>query len=1321
MTSLDKRLAGLSPEKRALLTQLLQKKRAATAQAQAIPRRPDPGRHPMSYAQQRLWFLDQFEPESPFYNISAALRLIGPLDAEALEQALNEIVARHEVLRANFTTEEGYPVQVVAPERRIPLPVTDLRTRSPQEQNETVQRMAVEEARRPFDLGQDPLLRVQLLRLDQEEYVLLLTMHHIISDGWSTGVLIQELSALYPAFRQGRPNPLPELPIQYADYAAWQQEWLQGKVKERQLAFWRETLGELPGPLQLPFDHPRPPVQTYRGAHHFFSIPQALGEKLMALAKAEDATLFMALLAAFQTLLHRYSGQEQIHVGTPVANRTRVELEPLIGFFVNTLVLPGRFPEGLTYRELLAQVRETALGAFAHQDLPFEMLVEELQPERDMSHTPLFQAMFDLQKAPPERFQVGDLELQLMEVETGTAKFDLLLVVQERKEGLQGIFEYNTDLFQEATIQRMAGHFRTLLEAITADPDQPIASLELLTPEERRRILVEWNDTAHPFPQDRTFHAAFQEQVTRTPHRTAVAFLDQQLSYAELNAKANQLAHFLRRQGVTPDSILALALERSTDMLVAILAILKAGAAYLPLDPTYPPARLQFMLEDAQASILLTQERLVEQLPIAHLQAPVSVVKLDADWPVIAQEPDSNPPELASPDSLAYVIYTSGSTGQPKGVLIQHRSMLHLATALHRIVYDGDDQLRRISLNAPISFDASVQQIVMLTKGYTLDILPNSIRQDSTQLLRFIRERRLDALDCVPSQLKLLLDAGLLDGSGWAPTKVLPGGEAIDPETWQRLRQAPATRFYNMYGPTECTVDSTIAPVHLAGDRPTIGRPVTNAQVFILDKHRQPVPVGVPGELYIGGAGVAKGYLNRPELTAERFVPVEELEFIGQEGRSGGVGSKELGDGATPDPLLMTPSSSRLYRTGDLARYLPDGNIEFLGRADHQIKIRGYRVEPGEIEAVLTRFPQVQEAVVLARTNPAGQKQLVAYFVPMDGAAEDGDTTLHASCFTDETTEAGPEATLAPPSSLVPDLRTFLKEHLPEYMVPAYLVPLERIPLTPNGKLDRRNLPEPDWSQRQLEGTVVPPRTATEEVLAGIWTQVLGVAELSVFDNFFELGGHSLLATQVISRIREAFQVELPLRTLFMAPTIAEQAEQVEIALRNEAGTQAPPIEPVPRDGPMPVSFAQQRLWFLDQLEPDSPFYNIPESVRLQGRLDVSTLEKAFNEIIRRHEILRTTIDTVDGRPVQRIHPEFTLELPVTDLTHLSQEEQEELIPRLAAEEAQKPFKLDRLPLLRARLLRLGPEDHVILLTIHHIIGDDWSTGVLIQEIAVLY
>jgi len=1068
------------------------------------------GELPLSFAQQRLWFLDQLAPGNLFYNIPMAVRLTGELDVEALEQSLNEILRRHEVLRTTFRAEGGKPVQIIAPELPLPLLVEDLSHLPETEREAEADRLVQEEARRPFDLSQGPLLRARLLKLGDEEHIAVVTMHHIISDGWSMEVFIRELAALYEAFSQGRPSPLPELHIQYADFACWQREWLQGEVLERQLAYWKEQLRARPLMLDLPTDRPRPAVQSWRGATERFALPAELSKKLRALSREEGATLFMTLLAAFQTLLYRYTGQEDVSVGTAIANRNRTEIEGLIGFFVNTLVMRTNLSGEPGFREVLKRVREVALGAYAHQDLPFEMLVEALQPERDLSHTPIFQAAFALQNTPMETLELPGLTLSPLDVDSGTAKFDLTLVMAEGPDGLSGAVEYNTDLFDTTTIRRMVGHFQTLLTGIVDDPEQSISHLPLLTEREQQQLLVDWNATALATPTDRCAHELFEDHVARRPEAVAVTFEGQTLTCQELNRRANQLAHYLQKLGVGPEVLVGISTDRSLEMVVGVLGILKAGGAYLPLDPTYPQERLAFMQEDARVSVLLTQSHLLERLGVNRKTQNVkrdtqyairNTICLDTDWEVIAQEPDTNPVSNVTPDNLAYVIYTSGSTGKPKGTMLSHQGLSNLTEAQRRAfdIREGS----RILQFSPLSFDASVWETFMaLANGATLCLGRQEVLASGRELVRMLREERVTNVTLPPSVLSVL------------PTEELPqletvisAGEACSAELVARW--ASGRDFFNAYGPTETTV---CASMYLCADQepegPPIGRPIANTELYVLDKNLQPVPIGVPGELYIGGTGVARGYLNRPELTAERFVPDPFTPSASPPHRKG-----EGGMGA------------RLYKTGDLVRYRTDGNIEFLGRIDHQVKVRGFRIELGEIETVLEQHPGLRESVVIAREDVPGDKRLVAYVVPKDERPK--------------TEDKGP-------SSLVGKLRTFLKEKLPDYMVPSVFVVLEALPLSPSGKVDRQALPAPDGARPALEREYVPPRTPVEKELAEICAELLGVEQVGVYDSFFELGGHSLLATQFISRVREAFDVEVSLRTLFEHPTVAELAERIE-------------------------------------------------------------------------------------------------------------------------------------------------------------------------------
>jgi len=1260
---LARQIAALSVERRQLLLDLLRQQGIDVARLLILPQPRDTNVFPVSFAQERLWFLDQLTAGSAQYNIPSAVRLSGELDVPRLERCLNEIVRRHESLRTTFSTRNDRPVQVIAPALQLSLPVVDLTGWPENEREAEAHRLAAEDARRPFDLGQGPLLRATLLRLTEQDHIALFTMHHIIADGWSMGVLIKELAALYAAEMQGKPSPLPDLFIQYADYAVWQRNWLQGEVLQAQLTFWKEQLADVPPVLELPTDRPRPPAVTYNGATQSFTLDKGLSDALKALCRREGVTLYQLLLAAFQVLLYRYSGQEDICVGSPIANRTRAEIENLIGFFVNTLVLRTDLSGEPSFQEALRRVVKVTQGAYEHQDLPFEMLVEAVQPQRNMSHTPLFQVMFALNNAPVQPLHLPGLTMTELDIHSGTAKFDLTMFMVDDAGRLSGGLEYNTDLFDAETIVRMIGHWQVLLQGIVAHPDQPICMLPLLTDAEKRQILVDWNKTEAEFPCHLTVQQAFEMQVERTPDAPAVVYEGHSLSYRQLNCRANQVAHYLQRLGVGPETLVGICIERSLELVIGIIAVLKAGGAYLPLDPSYPVDRLLLMLEDSQTPVLLTQQHVAASLPLrtAH------VLCLDSQWQRVAQESTDNPVSAATAESAAYIIYTSGSTGKPKGVVIDHRSALNLAAGLHRSIYTRHAAgPLRITLNAPVSFDASVQQLVMLIYGHTLYVLPESIRRDGHALLTYLARHKMDVVDCVPSQLKMLLEAGLLNNTDWAPRIVLPGGEAIDEGMWRTLAAATHTFFYNMYGPTECTVDSTTCCVNDYPSRPVIGRPMDNRTVYILDKHRQPVPIGVPGELYIGGVGVGRGYLHRPELNAERFIA---------------------------DPFSATPEA-RLYKTGDLVRYLADGNIEYLGRVDDQVKLRGYRIELGEIEAVLAQHPSVKQTVVTVREDVPGDKRLVAYVVP-------------------NTEQTG----ILP----VTELRQHLKAALPDYMIPSAFVPMSSLPMTPNGKINRRALPAPEWGAQGTGEGYVGPRTPVEDVLCGIWAQVLGVERVGINDNFFDLGGHSLLATQIMSRVRDVFRVEVPLRVLFETPTVTGLAQAVEQARQRRDGLEVPPIQPVPRQGALPLSFAQQRLWFLDQLDPQSALYNIPTAVRLVGELDVAALQRSLSEVTRRHEILRTALTTVDGKPVPVISPELTIELSLVDLRQLPAAEREIEALRLARQDAQQPFDLSRAPLVRATLLRLDEREHILLFTMHHVVSDGWSMGVLISEIAALY
>ena len=1082
MSSAGQSAFELSEKKRALLAKLLREAGVeAVTQPRIVPR-PRTNSDRLSFAQLRLWFLDQFEPGSSFYNIEAAVRLTGQLDVAALERSLAEVIRRHESLRTTFSVVNGEPVQAVMPSLETDLPFIDLSV-SPGEDHEIeARRLAIEESARPFDLATGPIIRGLLLRLSAREHVAVLTIHHIACDAWSVEILVKEISALYDAFSQGQPSPLAELPVQYIDYARWQREWLRGEVLDKELAYWRDQLKEA-GTLELPTDRPRPAAQTFVGEIRRFELPAEVGVEVNALGRQTGTTAFMTVLAAFKALLARYTNQTDILVGTPVANRSQAETEGLIGFFLNTLVLRTDFSGDPTFAELLGRVRETALGAYAHQEVPFEKLVEELQPRRDMSHSPFFQVMFVLENVAQWNSRgtqiLSGVTISPFPLGRTTSKFDLTLTIRESMDDWSCLIEYNTDLFDAPTIDRLFTHFQTLLEAAVAQPELRVSELPLLSAAERQQLLVEWNDTEVTGFEHACVHEIFEKQARCTPDACAVFFEGVRLSYAELNARANQLAHHLRRHGVGPESVVGICVDRSVEMAVSVLATLKAGGAYLPLDPTYPRERLQLILEDAVVEVLLTNEGIRDVLPSHRAK----VICLDSDAEAFAGESTLNPRASVARENPAYVVYTSGSTGRPKGICMPHRVLVNLIEWDRASVPAAAGTLQFASFSFDVSF---LEMFSTWGTGGTLFIVSDELRMDIEGLAHFISEQRIEKVT-----LPVVVLQQLAEGYSARPQilsslrTVISTGEQlrITPPVVQLFKALRGCRLHNLYGPSE-THGVTALVTSDAPDtwpaQPSIGRPIFNTQIYVLDAHLQPVPLGVIGELYIGGDSLARGYLDRPALTAEKFVP---------------------------DPF-HTRAGSRLYRTGDLARYLPNGNIEFLGRMDHQVKIRGFRVELGEIESVLGQHSSVLEAVVLARAEAGGEQRLVAYLV-----CEPGYESSHS------------------------EWRRYLAERLPEYMIPAHFITMEKLPLTANGKLDRRALPAPEQSRPKLEAAYEPPRNATEEVVVGVWAEVLKVERIGVNDNFFDLGGHSLSATGVIFRLREALRIDLPLRALFESPT----------------------------------------------------------------------------------------------------------------------------------------------------------------------------------------
>nr|WP_275899245.1 non-ribosomal peptide synthetase [Pyxidicoccus caerfyrddinensis] len=1217
---------------------------------------------PLSFAQQRLWLLDQLEPGSPAYNMPLALRVSGVLDTEALRLSLEALVHRHESLRTTFREEPSGPVQVISPPAALPLDVVELSHLPEGSRQAEVRRLTSAEALRPFDLASGPLLRASLLRLGAQEHVLLVTMHHIVSDGWSLGVLVRELVSFYEAFSSGQSPQLPPLPIQYADFASWQRDWLQGAVLDSQVDYWKQQLSGAPALLELPTDRPRPAVQSQRGALLPVHLPLPLSEALSAFCQREGATPFMALLAVWQLLLARYSGQDDVSVGSPIAGRTRGETEGLIGVFLNTLVLRTQVRPQATFRELLAQVRATTLAAYEHQHLPFEKLVEELQPQRSLSYSPLFQVMLVLQNTPSAALSLPGLSFLSLEREAEATKFDLTLSLAQTPRGLSGTLSYRTDLFDASTVSRMVEHLRTLLEAAVSSPDTRVGDLLLLSASERQQVLETFNASPAPFATPAHLHALFEAQAAHHPERPAVACEGQVLTYGELDARANQLAWHLRSLGVGPETCVALCLERSVDTVVALLGIWKAGGAYVPLDPAQPALRLQALVDEVSAPVVVTSS--AQAAAFESCQA--RQVVLDTDAGLLASQPMDAPPCGVSPENVAYVLFTSGSTGRPKGVAVSHGQLAHYVhSATERLGLKDCESFALVS-----TFVADLGNTVLfpsLCTGGLLHVLTHERASSPAAVAEYFQRHAVDCMKLVPSHLAALMTAA-------EPRHVLPrkklvlGGESSSWALMEQVRAlAPDCEVFNHYGPTETTVGVLAGRVEwpTKGSSPAtvlLGRPLSHTHMYVLDERLQPVPVGVPGELFIGGAQVTRGYLRRPELTAERYLP---------------------------DLFSPTPGA-RMYRSGDKVRWLADGRVEFIGRADFQVKVRGFRVEPGEIATVLREHPAVREALVVAREDVPGDKRLVAYVVPS--------------------------------SEPVPaeSLRAFLQQRLPAHMVPSAFVSLEALPLTPNGKVDRKALPAPE-APSSPEDAYVAPRTPTEELLASLWAALLRVEKVSVEDDFFALGGHSLLATQVISRIRSTFGVELPLRALFEAPTLAGLAARIDSARESAHGLVAPAIVPVPRTGPLPLSFAQQRLWFIDQLEPGGSSYSIPRFIRMQGSLDVAALRLSFEELVRRHEALRTTFTQQDGQPLQLIASHAELPLPVVDLSAMEPEAAREELQRRLREDTLRPFDLAGGPLVRAGLWKLGPVEHVLSLNLHHIVSDGWSTGVLVREVAALY
>ncbi|KAG0196054.1 hypothetical protein BGX28_000180, partial [Mortierella sp. GBA30] len=1217
---------------------------------------------PLSFAQQRLWFLAQLEGLSEAYHVHNTLRLRGHLNHSAWKQACDELYARHEALRSIFVSTNGQPEVYIlpaggtVPEHLVQedMPISWIDLRGAIDCDLQMNRLVDDETREPFDLAKGPLIRMAMIQIGDGEHVLLITQHHIISDGWSLEIMLSEISQLYTAYCSGRPSPLTPLAIQYPDYAAWQRQWLSGDRFQAQREYWRTTLSGAPVLIDLPTDRPRPPQQTFNGGHVPISLDADLTSALKQLSQKHGVTLFMTIMSAWGVVLSRLSGQDDIVIGTPTANRGRQEIEPLIGFFVNTLAIRMDMSGELSTRKLLEHVKRGTLGAYAHQDLPFEQVVEIVQPVRRMNHTPLFQVMFVWQDKEEGGWDLPGLQVSPYEVDHDISKFDLTLDLWETGDSVTGMLEYATALFDQSTVERHLGYLLAVLQTMVSDVNQSLAAVDILSPAERTLLLQTWNDTSEEYPDHLCLHHLFEQQVERTPDAIAVVHDDHALTYAELNIRSNSLAHSLIVLGVQPETLVAICVERSLAMIVGILAILKAGGAYVPLDPFYASERLNDIISDATPSLLLA-DHVGRKILSARTLTSMTVI----DPNIQVSEDSGNPQVIATtPQSLAYVIYTSGSTGKPKGAMIEHQGAVNLVHDQHVCfgIQPGSQVLQYTSLG----FDQSVWEIFSALRcGASLHLLKDDIRLDRYQLWDYLERQSITHVSFTPTLLQDCHDMPALESL----RVVLVMGETMPSSLPDMLRNvAPNGVIFNSYGPTEASVASTVwhCEKDYESDAVPIGRPVRNKRIYILDIHGNPVPLGCVGEIYVGGVGVARGYMNRPELSAGRFLP---------------------------DPF-GNDSGARMYKTGDLARYLPDGNLVHMGRNDYQVKVRGFRIELGEIEARLVEHPLVSKAVVVA-LGEGSHRRLVGYVVFWNVS-----TTAH----------------------LASTLRSHLKTILPEYMVPAAFVRMDAFPLTPNGKLDRRALPVPgdaDFAREEYEA----PQGEIECSLAAIWVELLQVERVSRHDGFFALGGHSLLAVRLMNRI-SGLGVRIPLSLLFDSPTLAAFASAVSASIAHGT-TMLPAITPVTRDTVLPLSFEQQRLWFLAQLEGISEAYHVQNTIRLHGHLNLSAWIQAWDELYARHEALRSVFVSTKGHPEVHILPPEGMPIRWIDLRGALDRDIQ--LNRLIVKEIHTPFDLAQGPMIRIAMIQIGDDEHILLVSQHHIVSDGWSSGIMLREISQLY
>ena len=1216
------------------------------------------GRMPLSFSQQRLWFLEQVHPGSSINHISIGVRLQGPLNPKMLERSVQEIIRRHEILRTRFGSEGGGGFSEVSGEAVFTMRQHDLRALNQAEQAIEVRQFLRKEPDQPFDLGHGPLFRVALVALDQGQHILALTFHHLIADGWSLRVFFKELALLYEAGDEVQGARLSKLSVQYKDYANWQRTRLDQGLREAHREYWIGQLSGARPPVELPAARPRPRMRTFEGGVRSRSLSPGLAAALDLFCQQQGVTTFMVLYAVFVTWLHRYTQESDVVIGSVVASRRRVEFEDVIGYCVNTVALRSKLSSGLTGQDLLKQIRRVVIDAFDHQELPFEEVVEALSLRREGTLSPLFNVMIVCEDDPLSAFKIRDLEATHLPWELTALEFDLVLMVVNKGLGLELALLYNSTIFDDSTVSRMLGQIETLLWELIKKPEARLGELSLLTSEERRHILLEWNQTKVPVPFSAGIDALIEAQVERTPDAIAVICGDESLSYQELNRRANRVARALKQLGVCADLPVGLCVERSVDGIVGLLGILKAGGSYVPLDPSFPDHRLRFMLDDAQVSIVVTQRHLRSHL---HSYAgQVCDVETLCEPTVSGGCENLVTPVL--PDQLAYIMYTSGSTGRPKGVAVTHRN---LVTSLRARLRYYPEPVSRFLLTFSLAFDVSVTGIFWtLLEGGQLVIPSEAAHHDPTALAALVEHHRISHIAWVPSLYNAVLGEAL-NGQLESLRIVITGGESLPLELvrshYQRL---PYATLYNEYGPTEATVWCSVYRTtrEEAGARVPIGKPIDNMQLYVLDADLEPLPIGVPGELYVAGDCLARGYVNQPQLTQERFLAHPHV------------------------------AGARLYRTGDRARYREDGNVEFLGRVDQQVKLRGYRIELGEVEYVLSNFPGVYQAAVLLRQDKPGQQRLVGYVTGL------------------------PEL-----KAMLDQVRSYAAARLPQYMVPSVILWVEVMPLTATGKINRSALPVPEETAGQAAAKIAP-RNQVEEALAELWKSVLGVPEAGIHDNFFERGGHSLLATQLVSRMREVFDVEVSLRVIFERPTIMDLAEEVTRLRRGERKvSEIPPIVRVPRDQPLPLSYSQQRMWLMYRLAPEGTAYNMPFASRQMGPLNKSALRCTIDAICSRHEAFRTTFAMTAEGPVQIVssfQPPHWVEV---DLSRLPSEQRWREATRLVEYEANQPFDLEKGPLAKFLLIEVEPEDHVLMLTMHHIIGDQWSFGVIGSEFAFFY